>query len=315
MLGFILPPLLPDHCLVKNGSTDSSTSQSTVGATEWISGTSLRAEDDGASAVWATDHLFWSAPTLECIATVTLAAGATRRAAVGTCVLQLPLRAAAAVAKQSSTLQLLSGGRFVLGVGVGSHEREHDLAGAPFADRGRRLDAGIAAVRRAWSASTPGYRLAPALPAPIWIGGSSRTALRRAAAVGDGWIPLFVEASSMADAVGELQAATAAGGREPGAVMPAVVLPVSVGSDAGRAADRGTAWLAALYGIPPKAFARHLVAGPAERCADAVSRYLGAGVAHVAVLVAGDDASDQFATLSGCVLDRHAPAALAGVGA
>lgn len=267
--------------------------------------------------MWATDHLFWGVPTLECTMALALAVSATTRAAVGSCVLQLPLRSPAAVAKQASALQLLSEGRFVLGVGVGSHEREYALAGARFAERGRALDAGIAAVRNAWAVEERGYGHHPALPAPIWVGGSSGAAMRRAAAVGDGWIPLFVDPSAMTDAVRGLRAATAAAGRDPAAVTPAAVMVTSVGADANRAAERGAAWLAALYGIPAKAFGRHVVAGPPDRCADVVAGYFEAGVAHVAVFVAGDDPVDQFAALAASVFDRTAPvaAALAGVGA
>ena len=277
--------------------------------------TSREAEARGAGALWATDHLFWGVPALECMTVATLAATATRRATVGTGVLQLPLRAPAAVAKQASSLQLLSGGRFVLGVGVGSHGREYALADADFSDRGRRLDAGIAAVRQAWAAADPAYRMEPTFPAPIWIGGSSTAALRRAATAGEGWIPLFVDPTTMSDAVVELRYATAAAGRDPTAVVPGVVAVVSVGPDTDHAAARGTAWLSALYGIPAKAFGRHLVAGPPDRCADTLGRYIRAGVAHAAVMVAGDDPLDQFAALAASFLDRHAPAPLAGVGA
>jgi alkanesulfonate monooxygenase SsuD/methylene tetrahydromethanopterin reductase-like flavin-dependent oxidoreductase (luciferase family) len=279
-----------------------------------VTETSRQAEMLGAGALWATDHLFWGVPTLECLTVLTLAAAATQHATVGSCVLQLPLRAPAAVAKQASTLQLLSDGRFVLGVGAGSHEREYALAGAGFEDRGRRLDDGIAAVRRAWSTTEPGYRHEPALAAPIWVGGSSPAALGRAARAGDGWIPLFVGPSSMSDAVSQLREATAAAGRDPGAVTVGVVVMVSVGANADRAADRGTAWLASLYGIPAKAFARHLVAGTPAHCADALWAYLDAGAIHVAVMVAGDDPVDQFAGLASSFLERHAPAVLAGVG-
>lgn len=314
-LGLLIPPTLPSPDPAAIGRTKGTTEMPTAGTTEWVAELSRQAESLGAGAVWATDHLFWGGPTLECMTALAVAATATRRAAIGTCVLQLPLRAAAAVAKQASTLQLLSGGRFVLGVGAGSHAREYALAGADFATRGRALDEGIAAVRRAWATEAPGYGHQPSLPAPVWVGGSSMAALRRAATAGEGWIPLFVDPASMAAALDQLRAATVAAGREPGAVTPGVVVVVSVGADTDRAADRGAAWLASLYGIPSKAFARHLVAGPPARCADAVSGYVDAGVAHAAVMVAGDDPVDQFAALSASVLARHAPAVLAGVSA
>ena len=67
--------------------------------------------------------------------------------------LQLPLRRPAAVAKQAAALQLLSGGRFVLGVGVGIHEGEYERAGVDFHRRGRLMDEGVAKVRAAWASA------------------------------------------------------------------------------------------------------------------------------------------------------------------
>jgi alkanesulfonate monooxygenase SsuD/methylene tetrahydromethanopterin reductase-like flavin-dependent oxidoreductase (luciferase family) len=157
-----------------------------------------RAEATGADSLWAVDHLFWPHPINECLTTLAIAASATRRPMLGSCVLQLPLRQPAAVAKQATALQNLSGGRFVLGVGVGSHETEYARAGFDFHRRGQLMDEGIAAMGRAWASvdEPPApYRQEPSSPrVPLWIGGSSPAARRRAAAVGDGWVPLFLTA-------------------------------------------------------------------------------------------------------------------------
>lgn len=277
-----------------------STYDPTRGTTEWVARLASAAEDAGAAGVWASDHLFWTRPVPECLTTLAVAAGATREAAIGTCVLQLPLRASAAVAKQAASLQVLSGGRFVLGVGVGSHRGEYELAGVPFSTRGKALDAGIEALRAAWgTAERPGgYRLQPAASVPVWIGGASTAALRRAASKGDGWMPLFVGPAQFAELLGQLRAWSHQAGRPLDAVVPAVVMVVAVDDDPAAAATAGTAWLAALYGIPAKAFGRHLVAGPAAQCAEIAARYVAAGAAHVVVLVAGDDALGQFRALA-----------------
>ena len=296
-LGLLLPPMLP---IATPGITSGRRDDPTIGSTDWVATLASAAEDAGAAGVWATDHLFWKAPAGECVTTVAVAAAATRSAVVGTCVLQLPLRAPAAVAKQAAALQLLSGGRFVLGVGVGSHPREYELAGAPFHTRGKALDAGIAALQDAWATSGrhSDYRIEPAAPVPLWVGGSSRAAIRRAAASGDGWVPVFVSPEELAVSIGELERATVAAGRSFDAVFPAVVMVTTVGDDPVGAAAAGTRWLSALYGIPPKAFGRHLVAGPAEHCALAAARYVNAGAAHVIVFVAGDDVLEQFRALT-----------------
>ena len=85
----------------------------------------VRAEATGADSLWVVDHLYWPHPINECLTTLAIGAGATRRPTLGSCILQLPLRHPAAVAKQATALQHLSGGRFILGVGVGSHPAEY----------------------------------------------------------------------------------------------------------------------------------------------------------------------------------------------
>ncbi len=299
-LGLLVPPMPPLGSPHDAGPTLGTTKNPTFGSTAWVNEIASGAEHAGATGIWATDHLFWRRPGGECLTTLAVAATATHAAALGTCVLQLPLRGPAAVAKQASALQVLSGGRFVLGVGVGSHPGEYDLAGSPFHTRGKDLDAGIAALRTAWETAvgSGAYRLEPAPPVPVWVGGSSPAAIRRAATAGDGWVPLFVGPERFGALLGQLREAVVEAGRHPGDVPAAVVMVATVGRDTARAAAAGAAWLAALYGIPAKAFDRHLVAGPPEHCAETAARYVAAGAAHVIVFVAGDDALAQFRALA-----------------
>ncbi len=125
-----------------------------------------RAEQAGAGALWACDHLFWHGPCLECMVVLTVAATATERAALGSCVIQLPLRRAVAVAKQASTLQTLSRGRLVLGVGVGSHPGEYEQVGAGYHRRGHDLDTGIGELHRAWGSAPGPSGATPRRPTP-----------------------------------------------------------------------------------------------------------------------------------------------------
>src|ERR1700722_3159538 len=103
-----------------------------------------RAEATGADSIWAVDHLFWPHPLDEAMTRLAIAASATRRVTLGTCDLQLPLRHLAAAAKQATTLHRLSGGRFVLGLGVVSHEGEYVQPVVDYHRRGQLMDAGIA---------------------------------------------------------------------------------------------------------------------------------------------------------------------------
>jgi probable F420-dependent oxidoreductase len=125
-----------------------------------------------------------------------------------------PLRAA----KEFATLDVLSGGRVVVGVGAGHVNEEFDMFGPPFDERGAGLDEAIDAITAALSEEYPTLG-GPRWPAadvgatprpvqrprpPIWVGGSSRAALRRAAGRGDGWLPQTVRRSDMRDQVAQL---------------------------------------------------------------------------------------------------------------
>ncbi|MFD0689014.1 LLM class flavin-dependent oxidoreductase [Actinomadura fibrosa] len=123
-------------------------------------------------------------PFYEPFTTLSWLAGITTRVRLGTTVLILPYRHPLLVARMAGNLQQLSGGRFVLGVGVGWARQEFEALGVPFGERGRLTDEYLAALRDTWRTSddTP--------PVPIWVGGSSDAAIRRAITFGDAWHPL-----------------------------------------------------------------------------------------------------------------------------
>jgi alkanesulfonate monooxygenase SsuD/methylene tetrahydromethanopterin reductase-like flavin-dependent oxidoreductase (luciferase family) len=312
----ILPATTQGELTSDNGNTSSTTHPEAARLAELC----RQAEAAGADSLWATDHLFWPHPIDEPMTTLAVAAAATSRATLGTCVLQLPLRQPAAVAKQAAALQLLSGGRFVLGLGVGSHPEEYERAGVDFHRRGRLMDEGVSRLHSAWwgdPARPSDYGQEPAAPrVPVWFGGSSPAARRRAAAEGDGWVPLFVTPDDYEPALAALRDEATVAGRDPGEVEPGVVVFVCVGDGADITA-RGMAWLSDLYRVPPKAFTRHLVSGSAAECAAGLWRYVEAGAHQVIVMVAGAPSLDHFRALrvafDGETERRHG-AALAGVG-
>ncbi len=167
-----------------------------------------QAEALGFADVWVSEHIivpkdsnyppspnFWD-PVL----TLTWAAACTRRVRLGTSVLVLPMRHPLPLAKELATLQNLSQGRLILGAGVGWLEAEFAALGVPFRERGRRMDEGIAMMRAVWNEDPVTFpaRWIPAVinemrtqpqpcaPIPIWIGGSSDAAVKRALGL-DGW--------------------------------------------------------------------------------------------------------------------------------
>jgi alkanesulfonate monooxygenase SsuD/methylene tetrahydromethanopterin reductase-like flavin-dependent oxidoreductase (luciferase family) len=288
----ILPPTTQGELAASGGSTLSTTDGASA-----LSELCRRVEASGADSLWAVDHLFWPHPINEPLTTLAVASVATTRPLLGTCVLQLPLRRSAAIAKQATALQLLSGGRFVLGVGVGIHEGEYARAGTDYHRRGRLMDEGLAELRASWEdVDGSDYVMEPASsPVPVWFGGSSDSARRRAAAVGDGWVPLFLSPDDYASALDRLRRDTEEAGRDPDSVAAAVVVFACVGDDG--AAGRGAEWLSSMYRLPPKAFHRHLAAGSPEACADRFRLYAEAGAQHIVVMVAGSPAVEQFRQL------------------
>jgi probable F420-dependent oxidoreductase len=178
------------------------------------------AEDAGYASVWTTDHVMMSrgqeepyGSILEAFVALTWAAAVTQRVQLGTSVVVVPLRQPVLVAKQAATLDYLSDGRLILGVGAGWNQHEFGFLGVPFDNRGRRLNEAIRAMRELWTSSDPRFeaesvRFAdvlfnpkPVQPGgpPIWLGGISPAALRRAARLCDGWQPVGATPEAVAD--------------------------------------------------------------------------------------------------------------------
>ncbi len=140
----------------------------------------------------------WEYP--DCWVTLGAMAAATSRIKLSTSVYVLPLRNPFEVAKATGTLAIMSRNRFILGAGIGWMKDEFDIYGVDFASRGRRMDEMIAILRKFWAGGMVSHRgamfdfdpvqiaPAPGRPVPIFLGGSSAPALRRAAAIADGWI-------------------------------------------------------------------------------------------------------------------------------
>jgi probable F420-dependent oxidoreductase len=206
-----------------------------------------RAEAVGFSSVWVTDHIAlplesasrypYSAdgklpwppdiPYLDAFTALTWVAAATRRVRLGTSVLIVPMRPPLIVAKTAATLDFLSGGRVMLAVGAGWLAEEFTLLGQPFHDRGRRITEAIRLMKACWSADPvrfqgTSYRLPPfamdpkpvqGARLPVLGGGESDAALRRVAAVCDGWHPLGLPPHEVAARLGRLREFVARAGR------------------------------------------------------------------------------------------------------
>ncbi len=147
----------------------------------------------------------------EGISAAAVLCGATRRIHMLTYVLVLPYRHPLILAKQISTMEFLAGGRFTLGTAVGHLEREFDVLGVPFHERGARTDEYLQALIEVWTSDHPHFEGAHVRfhdicfepkpvqkpHPPIFIGGNSKLAIARAARFGDGWIPWLVTSEEL----------------------------------------------------------------------------------------------------------------------
>lgn len=220
---------------------------------EHLLGVVRAAEEAGFSSVWSTDHILVGSvfprygTAYESLATLAWVAAKTERIRVGTSILVLAMRNAILAAKQIATIDSLSEGRVIVGVGAGWNEDEYRMLGANFKKRGRVLDESINAMRALWSQARPTFsgdvyqfsdtlfEPKPAQPGgpPIWVGGNSDAALRRTALLGDAWHADEVDPDEFAKRVASLnKQASDAGRRVSATIRYTVGMHVAMGADA-----------------------------------------------------------------------------------
>jgi probable F420-dependent oxidoreductase len=165
----------------------------------------------------------------------------------------LPQRQTALVAKQAAEVDLLTGGRFRLGVGLGWNAVEYEALGQDFSTRGRRLEEQVDLMRRLWTEPSVTYEgrfdrvtgagLAPLpvqRPIPVWIGAQSERAYRRAGRLADGWFPQVQPGPQLDQARLVVEEAAREAGRDPAAI--GMDGRVSWRGDAGKLAGQAAAW-------------------------------------------------------------------------
>lgn len=215
----------------------------------------------GYSYITAADHVVgaditnrpdWKLPHTvdslyrEPVALLSFIAACTERLLLGTAVIILPQRQTALVAKQMAELDVLSGGRAILGAGVGRVELEYKALNENFKNRGKRLEEQIAVLRALWTQKSVSMQgewhdidavglnpLPVQRPIPIWMGASAEPAVRRIARLGDGWLPSSSTAEAFPANLEQFRAWAREAGRDPStiAVAPRMDLkPADAGS-------------------------------------------------------------------------------------
>ena len=207
----------------------------------------VAADELGYHVVFAAEHLIYpqeirtpypyggrfpyavTDPVLDVPTTLAWVAGMTRHVRLGASVMVLPYHEPIALAKALTTIDVLSGGRLMVGVASGWLREEFDLLGVPFHERGARTDEYLAALRALWTEERVTFRGrfvrledAAFFPKPIqkphppiWIGGGSAAAFRRVGRVGDGWLAVPRAPAELAGDVATIRREAEAAGRDP----------------------------------------------------------------------------------------------------
>lgn len=253
-------------------------------------------EERGFDSIWCGDHLSFHSPLYESLTLLASYAGITRRIRLGSAVYLLALRSAAVAAKVTSTLDALSGGRLIFGVGVGGENpKEFQLAGVPHKERGARVTEAIDVVRTLWRdtparfsgrfSSFEGVSIDPKpiqKPGPpIWIGGRSDAALTRAGRQGDGWVSYVVTAERYAQSLDKIRAAASAAGRSLDGFAAAHLTFITVGTDGDRARRMWIERLSKRYAqdFTPLADKYGVIGTPAQ-CIEQIERFRAAGCSY-----------------------------------
>ena len=263
---------------------------------ELIRRTAVRAEALGYDSVWVSDHVVvpranvanFGTTIFDPLITLGVVAGATSRVRLGTTVLIVPYRQAVVTAKMVSSLDALSGGRVILGVGAGWVAAESAMLGVPFAERGPMTDEYLRAMQELWTSPSPSFsgkyvqfhdlhfepKPVQKPHPPIWVGGHSRAALRRTVELGAAWHPINRTVDELRAGVAELARLSRARGR---ATPPALTLRNDV-----RILGPGES-------APPSAHAGRVMAGEPTAVVDQLAELAACGVEELVVeLLAAD---------------------------
>ena len=268
-----------------------------------------RAEELGFDAGWVGDHLWGYAPWLDATVALSAAAAVTRQLTLGFSVMLLGLRPPAWAAKQIQSLYTLSGGRLVLGVGVGGeYPEEFEAAGVAVGQRGRRVDETLAVLpdlllgrRVDYDGETVAVHanpLAPAVPElpPILIGGRGEAALRRTVRFGDGWLPMWLSPDALLERGARLRELAAESGRpEPSTTL---LILVHVDEDLERSRREAAEHLEKQYRLPLHVVERWAALGPPALVAEKLQSYLDVGVSELILMTLGRAPLVQYERLA-----------------
>jgi probable F420-dependent oxidoreductase len=289
-------------------------------------------------SVWQGGHLLPPTSTGEAITRLSLMTAWTERVRVGSSVLLLPLYHPVVLAKQLADLDSRSGGRVSVGVGVGGEfSAEFAAVGVPVSERGARTDEAMEVLRALWRGGQVSHhgkffsfddvRLNPVQPPgkdrhemrpggpPLLVAGRKEAAMRRAARLGDGWLPYLVSPQAYARSVRTIGAAALDAGRDLTGFQWMMYLYCSVRRDGEQARQDVAAFLGSAYGDKPREMLDRIApSGTPDQVAARLQAYVDAGVRHFIISPAAPRETLEVVTLAATeVLPRLSLPAMGGV--
>lgn len=254
----------------------------------------VRAEERGLDSVWVTDHVIVPKTTaiiyrdhmLDPLAILPWLAGVTRRVMLGSSVIVVPYRSPLPLAKLLASVDVLSGGRLIVGAAIGWMEGEFDALGVPFKERASRTDEALELFRTVWTEEYPeiqtkrhrlhDVKVSP-MPLqkprpPLWVGGLSDGAMRRAARLGDGWHATATTHDAFRQGADAVRRYWKDGKRE-GEPTLSLRIPVLI-----EGVHRPAVDMALMRG-------RYAIAGPVARVIEELQGFRALGCEHVALEV------------------------------
>jgi probable F420-dependent oxidoreductase len=267
-----------------------------------------RIEAAGFDSLWVGDHVSFYIPVLESLTLLAFLAAVTERIRLCTGVYLLPLRHPTTTAKVTSTLDMLSGGRLTLGIGVGGEfPPEFEACGVPLDERGPRTDEAIEILRRLWTEDQVAYAgrhfsfgpisLSPKPSQkqgpPIIVGGRKGPTFRRAGVLGDGYISHMCSAEQYAANMEKIAAHAVRAGRAPRPFETASFLFTVLDDSYDAALDRAAKLLETIYNRPFRDAARkYCLLGRPEDWLEQMQEFARAGSRHFVFSLLSD--ADEF---------------------
>jgi probable F420-dependent oxidoreductase len=258
----------------------------------------VKMEQLGFDSLWVWDHVLLGVepnfPIIEALTLLTAIAARTSKIKLGTGILVLPLRNPIILAKQLSSMDLLSNGRLILGMASGWYKREFDAVGVPFEKRGKIMEENLEILTRFWTEDVvKGEYMFHKIPAgvmypkpfqkprpPILIGGYVDRVLKRAAVDGDGWLTYFYRPESFAKSWAKIRDFAKEGGKDLDQLLNGSQLPIRIGKsraevEAGMMEWLGKEWDYAAWSESTKDSA---ILGTVDECVEQLKAHIAVGV-------------------------------------